>query len=511
MHAIADAPRPVSGRAFHLSISVDALEDDPDLLNVARKAGVSSVWIAGFFYGYWPHPIETITTWRRRAEELGMAAQVIDIPLGHPGDSLGAKSGNFPLTPPSHWRMGFRPDGTKYAGTSLHAPATDENVAAMRVLAKAGVRRMFVDDDFRLAQAPGTIGGCYCDEHKQAFLKKCGYGENEWRDLLDAVAHRNPTKPLRAWLDFTCDELTACFRAQQAAAPDIDLGIMVMYMGSESAGIRLDDYRKVLFRVGELMFDDASFATVKGKTNELFSALFHRRFAEPERAFSETTAFPSDKLSAKNMAAKLVVSTIADVRNTMFMSGITPFPKTHWDVLGPAMKRQTELHARVAGHKPFGPFKHFWGEHGRMVGDANPYSLFLAVGVPFEVGDKPEGGYVFLGDADARGLASTQAGENAVLIARPAVASFGGRTLAEELPALFALKHEIASALKDVPYVENDIPIVCAWYPTARCAVLWNLSEERAEAVVRVNDSRRTITIDALDAVFVEDMPGKKA
>lgn len=508
MHAWGDAPVP-SARLFNLSVSAAALDADPDLLEIVRNAGVSAIWIAGFFYGHWPYPIETITQWRRRAEAMGLAAHVIDVPLGHPGDSLGSSSGDFPLTPPVGWRVGVRPDGSTYAGTSLHAPATEENAAAMRTLAKTGVKRMFVDDDFRLAQAPGTIGGCYCDIHKRAFLASRGYGENEWRDLLDAVAHRTLTPVLREWLAMTCDELTACFRAQQAAAPEIELGNMIMYMGSESAGIRLDDYRAVPFRVGELMFEDASFAPVKGKTNELFSALFHRRFAAADRAYSESTAYPSNKLSAKNMAAKLIVSTITDVRNTMFMSGVTGFPKTHWETLAPAMKKQAELHARVAGHAPFGPFKHFWGEHGRMVGDANPYSLFLATGVPFEVVDTPANGYVFLGDADASALASANAAEGCVTIARPGVPAGSARAIAEELPALFALKHEIAPALKDIPYIENDIPAVCAWYPSARRAIVWNLAEEPVDAVVRVNDTRRPMTLGALDAALVEDMPGR--
>jgi endoglucanase len=73
---------------------------------------------------------------------------------------------------------------------------------------------------------------------------------------------------------------------------------MVMYLGAEKAGIRLSDHRQGLMRVGELMFNDASFNPVKGKTDELFSALFHRQFVAPERAYSETTAFPADQLSA---------------------------------------------------------------------------------------------------------------------------------------------------------------------------------------------------------------------
>jgi len=108
------------------------------------------------------------------------------------------------------------------------------------------------------------------------------------------------------------------------------LGIMAMYLGADKAGIRLADYRGVPLRVGELMFDDQAFSPVKGKTDDLFSVLFHRRLAAPESAWSETTAYPADKLSAMHLAAKLVMSTVAGVRHTMFMSGITPFPKTHW-------------------------------------------------------------------------------------------------------------------------------------------------------------------------------------
>jgi len=41
------------------------------------------------------------------------------------------------------------------------------------------------------------------------------------------------------------------------------------------------------------------------------------------------------------------VSTIADVRNTMFMSGIRPFPRTHWETLAPAMREQALIHRKV--------------------------------------------------------------------------------------------------------------------------------------------------------------------
>ena len=495
-------------RRYHLSTSPDALEADPELLGIVRRAGVTDVWVTGFLYGYWYYPIDVIKAWQRRIEQAGMAAHVINVPLGHPGDSLGAQAGALPLTPPRHWRLGAQPDGGTYAGTSLHPPATEENVEALRKLEAAGVKRVFLDDDFRLARGPGIIGGCFCEEHKKEFLSKGGYGESQWLELLDSIRGRSLTPVVRAWLEFTCDQLTASFKAQTDAAPGIQLGIMVMYLGAEKAGIRLSDYRNVPFRVGELMFNDASFNPLKGKTDELFSALFHRRFAAPDLSFSETTAFPADRLSAANMAAKLAVSTISDVRNTMFMSGITAFPRLHWDTLDPAMKLNGEIHARIAGHTPRGPFKHYWGEYSRMVGDDNPNSMFLASGVPFEVTDTlAQDGCTFLSDADARAAASgalRSPGTQCVIRAEAGLLWEGVRTIPDSLAAVFALKRDLLPTFQDVPYVEEDKPVVSAWYPTARIVLLWNLSEQQESFTVLHKGNRKGVQVAGLSVELLQ-------
>ena len=259
------------------------------------------------------------------------------------------------------------------------------------------------------------------------------------------------------------------------------------------------------FRVGELMFDDDSFAPAKGKTNELFSSLFHRRFARPELAFSETTAYPARRLSARNMAAKLAVSTISDVRNTMFMSGITAFPREHWQTLGPAMKRHAELHRRIAGHVPRGPLKHFWGEASRYVGDDNPYSLFLALGVPFEVtSELAVDGFTFLSDADARSVNSLRAA-GTQFIARPQAGLPSNlRAVPESAPELFAWKRQVLPQLEMVPYVEGEISVVCAWYPTAQAVLLWNLTDRREDLILHYQDSRRRISVDGLGCSLIE-------
>lgn len=494
------------GRKYHLSISCDALQADPEVLELTHHAGVTDVWLTGFLYGHWYYPLEKTKLWRQRIERQGMAAHLINVPLGHPGDSLGSMSGNVPLTPPRQWRLGMRPDGTTYAGTSLHPPATEENCLALRQIQTAGLRRVFLDDDFRLAPSPGVIGGCFCEEHKKEFLHYTGYAESGWHDLLEAVACRQLTPVLRSWVEWTCDKLTDCFRAQQKAAPDIQLGNMIMYLGAEKAGLRLADYCDIPFRVGELMFNDGSFAPVKGKTDELFSSLFHRRFAQPELAYSETTAYPANGLSAKNMAAKLAVSTLSDVRNTMYMSGLTAFPKEHWQTLGPAMKYQRDIHRRIAGHVACGPLKHFWGEASRYVGDDNPYSLFLAMGIPFEVTSEPaRDGFTFLSDADAGNMDNLHS-PGTVFVSRTQLqTTVGHRKIPESMPDLFSLKREILPHLARVPYVEGEIPVVCAWYPTARAALLWNLSEKRESLNFCYGGSRRIVMVDGLSMVLIED------
>jgi len=499
---------PTAGpRIYHVCMCPEGLEADPERLALFAQCGVSDVWVGSFFYGTWPAPPERIAYWLEQIRKAGMNAHAVNIPLGHPGDSLGSATHSLALTPPKHWRDGVRPDGSAYSGTSLHPPATEENCTALRKLTQIGVKRVFLDDDFRLAVGPGVIGGCFCDEHRKEFLQSRGYPETQWEALLADARARQLSPLLRAWLDFTCDGLTACFRAQQKAAPEIDLGIMVMYFGAEKAGIRLTDYAGKPMRVGELMFDDRSFGALKNKTAELFSVLFHRRFVKPENAYSETTAYPADKLSAKNMAAKLATSTIADVRNTMFMSGATPFPRGHWDTLAPAMKKQAQIHEKLAGHALQGPFKHYWGEWSRSVGKDNPYSLFLACGVPFEVTETPaSSGWTFLSDEDAQALAAGQIPQTGtVFIARPE-APGGCRKTKEDLADLFALKKDLIAQWNTTPYVEEDQPVVCAWYPTARSVLLWNIAEEKTAFTVRFGDLRRTVEVDGLDTELLQDI-----
>jgi hypothetical protein len=502
-------------RTFHLSVNSGTLDDNPDLFEIIIQSGITDVWLTGYINGYWYHPVERTKYWRERFLKKGIAAHIIHVPLGHPANlsaSIGSNSlgieGEIPNITPKHWKKKTTIDGSLYSGVSIHPPITEENIEALKRSKSFGFKKVFLDDDFRLGIYPGVIGGCFCPEHKQEFLEKYGYNENAWHDLIHDIKQRDFTETLYSWVNYTCDRLSSAFKTMQSSVSDIQLGIMVMYLGAEKSGIRLTDYNGSLMRVGELMFDDNSFGKVKGKTDELFSSLFHRRYVSPEFAFSETTAYPPENLSAKNLAAKLNVSLLSDVRNTMFMSGLTPFPPEYWSTLAPAINKSARLHEKVARQKPRGPFKHYWGEASRYVGNDNPNSLFLAAGVPFEVTDTLNvNGWTFLAEYDAKAIITgkLKAGKSKLIHNLPEFKNNEELTyLPKTVEDIFEFKQKILPELANVPYVVEDLPVVCSWYPDINSVLLWNLSESPKKLTVKFKNQSYNINVDGLDSELLQ-------
>ena len=110
--------------------------------------------VAGFLYGHWYYSLDMIRPWRNTSKPRGWPAHIINVSLGHPGDSLGSRSGRVPLTPPPHWKMAVLPDGHTYCGTSLHEPATAENCEALRQIQAEGVNGCFLTTIFAWPAAP---------------------------------------------------------------------------------------------------------------------------------------------------------------------------------------------------------------------------------------------------------------------------------------------------------------------------------------------------------------------
>jgi len=143
-----------------------------------------------------------------------------------------------------------------------------------------------------------------------------------------------------------------------------------------------------------------------------------------------------------------------------------------------------------------------------MVGNDKPFSLFLASGIPFEVIEKPASdGWTFLSDFDAKNVESGKLKSNGTTFLHGSNTEMKinkVRFVAETLPEIFAFKHEIILQLKGVPYVEEDKPVVCAWYPESKIVLLWNLLETKETITIRLDDKIQAIEIEGLDAAFVK-------
>jgi hypothetical protein len=494
-------------RRFHISLQVEAWEKNPELIDIIKDAGVTDVWMASYLQGKWFHTPQELKKSADFLKSKGFNVHVLTVPLGHPGNAIDPSNESLSEKKES-WKNACDYDGSLYSGTSIHPPIVEDNIEAHKQLADEGFDVLFLDDDFRLGKFPGKIGGCFCDDCKNKFLEKYNYNSNDWKVLIESVEKRNPTKVLRSWIENICDIEYNMFAALQKATPQMEVGIMVMYFGAEKSGIDLSKYQDVPFRVGEMMFGDNDFGRVKGKTDELFSVLFHMRFIKPELAYSESTTYPEDALSAKNMAAKLTVSLFTDVRNTMFMSGLNPFPVEYWKTLAPAMKKSARLHEEIAGLKPSGPFKHFWGWDSRLVGKDKPFSMFLVSGIPFEVIDElTTDGWVFLSNEDARAVLEGREvakSNNLVVRKNAGINSANFIELDETLEDIFALKKRITPSLKNIPFVEGEIPVVFSWYPTVQKALLWNVNEDKKSYnIVRNGEILHSVIIEGLDVALV--------
>ncbi|MBP7934121.1 MAG: hypothetical protein KA354_05675 [Phycisphaerae bacterium] len=73
----------------------------------------------------------------------------------------------------------------------------------------------------------------------------------------------------------------------------------------------------------------------------------------------------------------------------------------------------------------------------------------------------------------------------------------------DSLRELFDLKRRLLPRLGDIPFVEEDKAVVCAWYPAVRAVLLWNLAEQRETVTLKFRESRRPVTMDSPDVELV--------
>ncbi|MBR2693862.1 MAG: hypothetical protein IKE69_06575, partial [Thermoguttaceae bacterium] len=115
-------------------------------------------------------------------------------------------------------------------------------------------------------------------------------------------------------------------------------------------------------------------------------------------------------------------------------------------------------------------------------------------------------GWTFLGDNDARSLERGEiASPGTVCVTRGESASGRSTAVPEEPDALFAFRRGILRQLQErrVPYVEEETPVVCGWYPEARAVLLWNPEKIAKTVHLYLAGRRSAAELPALESALM--------
>jgi hypothetical protein len=478
----ADGPRPPL--TFNQCCHPVEFMENRDLGRMLVDNGIEKVWLAGWFYGQWSYDKDKLLEARSFAEKAGLKTALVNVPIGHPGNSLGEVEKLVPLTIPPHWRYRLNVDGkeVRHCGC-LNDASWNDNLASLREVHQMGFREVFMDDDLRLSVGPGVIGGCFCPDCITRFKAATCSSDADVDEIRRQVRTRVRGDLLVRWLKFHGGRLTAFVNACNAIAPDLAVGIMVMFMGHEQAGIELEALGNRLFRVGEGQFDDRSFGSLAGKMTSFSSSMFHMGYANPRLAYSESTAFPPTGLSAENLGRKIAVPLMAGVPNVMFMSGIRMYPRAYWPTLKRHIASARQIAARLPAERPTGVLKQWFGPGVRSVAGGWPLVECLALGLPVTaVRNVTPGGAYLIQAEDIPFLPEAVLSDADTTIvttgtARPAEARCrwidAGRDSSSRWEARDAILHD----QKDAPHVTGTVPVAVRWYRGAGTLLLWNVNE----------------------------------
>jgi hypothetical protein len=478
------ADRRRSPVSFHICAHPVEFMENPDLGKLLVENGIEKVWLAGYFYGQWSYDRDKLLRAKSMAEAAGLRTALVNVPLGHPGNSLGEVDKLVPLTIPPHWRYRLNVDGqeVRHCGC-LNDASWQDNLGALREARRIGFHEVFMDDDLRLAVGPGVIGGCFCSDCISRYRQQTGASDRELDEIRKQVKGRIRGEALVRWLKFHGGRLTAFLDDCNSIAGDLSVGIMVMYMGNEQAGIELARLRRRLFRVGEGHFDNGSFGNPHGKLVALASAMFHRRYADRSLAFSESTAFPPTGLSAENLGRKIAVPMMADVPNVMFMSGIRMFPKTYWPTLSEHIRHARRLDRELPSGPPTGALKLWFGPGVRSVAASWPLVDCLGLGIPVEAITQVTPGGAYLVQAEdvpflpENVLTDPKTAIVTCSTPKPPVARCRWIDVGGDWPARWRAKEAILEAVGDVPHIAGATPTAVRWYRNSNKLLVWNINE----------------------------------
>lgn len=379
---------PIDRLKFHYSLDsavvLDPVEGPPTLA-MLKDAGVTCIWIWGFFFGKLWSPVADMVRARDILEAYGFETGVIQLPVGHPGNSLNPEDESLDLKLPETWRYRIDLHGNPvYYCADIEQTMIEDNRKSIEVLYEAGFTRFFMDDDLRLEVFGSEIGGCFCDFCLAEF--NGAYGRAMTREgmqacLLDKETNR---EVLRDWTTYSCSKVTRFMKSMELSG--VQLGIMVMHFGDERHGIDIPSLRRdcerVMLRVGESHFEDGDFATPADKAMELSGILFHMNLMGQDDVYSETTVFPPRSLTPDHLLFKAKMAVAAGVPNILFMSGSWLITEDYWSAMSRPLRALRETGDELLSYERSFPVHIAVGTHGSYGEEIAPSDLPVLAGLP---------------------------------------------------------------------------------------------------------------------------------
>ncbi|MHA1681493.1 MAG: hypothetical protein ACTSUE_10815 [Promethearchaeota archaeon] len=302
-----------------------------------RKAGVTDLWLMGYFFGKMHSPLKRLEEARGIIEARGFKTGFTAIPVGHPGNSLNPEDGTLDLEIPGSWRYRVDHNGENvYFCADIEETMIHDNVAAVQDAVDAGFTRFFFDDDLRLGEWGPKIQGCFCDKCMVQFSEKLNHAISR-EDLSRIIMDGRDIKTMNKWMDFNCQKLHHFIEQIVNVDPSLEYGIMVMHMGDRRHGIDLPSlmhsFPNLQVRIGEAHFGDRGFNHPRGRMEEWVGMQLHLGKIPIKQAYSETTVFPPFALSPGNWAMKVYMALALGIRQILLMGGTWCIDKTYWHAL----------------------------------------------------------------------------------------------------------------------------------------------------------------------------------
>ncbi len=312
-------------------------------LALMKEAGVSVLWLEIYNAGRYLAEKAEIIKAKGILEGLGFEVNVITLAVGHPGNSLNPEE-VLDLSIPAHWRYRVGPDGENvYFCSCVNDTLIRENKEVVEFCRDAGFKKIFFDDDLRMANFGDEVCGCFCESCIKEFSEM--QGKDYTREEIVAE-YKEKGELFRKWTDYNCSKIIRFMK--ETAVDGIQTGIMVMIEGGREQGVDIEAIKKAvpdcLFRVGEWHFDDACFESDICHQRETESIKAHMALIDNvDACYSETTIFPPKALSPENLVKKTELAIKAGVKNIFLMSGSWTMTDEYWLALAENRESFAEL------------------------------------------------------------------------------------------------------------------------------------------------------------------------